>query len=120
MTIDDIANVRDVTEGEAPRDDEPVEDLDEAKKITIHYEIGKDWAERHKTWSGKVSTQAFDVKDGKFEESLVTKLDDRFCRFLVAGDLDGDGKPDVAVANLSQSVISLLRNTSVPGRIDTV
>ncbi len=34
------------------------------------------------------------------------------------GDLDGDGKPDVVVANIRQSAISILRNTSAPGIIN--
>jgi FG-GAP-like repeat/IPT/TIG domain len=34
------------------------------------------------------------------------------------GDLDGDGKPDLATANQYSSDISLLRNTSITGSID--
>jgi len=39
------------------------------------------------------------------------------CQSIVTGDLDGDGKPDVAVANSGSSTVSLLRNISVPGTI---
>lgn len=39
--------------------------LNEAKTIKVNYEIAEKWAKRHKTWSGKVSTQTFTVKDGK-------------------------------------------------------
>ncbi len=38
-------------------------------------------------------------RDGaKWSESLVAELDDDQCRFLVSGDLDGDGKTDLLAA----------------------
>jgi hypothetical protein len=39
--------------------------------------------------------------------------------FVIASDLDGDGKPDLATANYYDNSISVLRNTGTPGSITT-
>ncbi|MFI5192755.1 MAG: FG-GAP-like repeat-containing protein [Chitinophagales bacterium] len=36
---------------------------------------------------------------------------------VAAGDLDGDGKPDLAIANGGSNLITIYRNTSTPGNI---
>ena len=38
-------------------------------------------------------------------------------RKLIVGDIDGDGKPDVALVNETPRTMSIFRNTSIPGTI---
>ncbi len=51
-----------------------------------------------------VEVRRFDLKDGKFEETLVTQIDDRYCRFLVAGDVDRDGKDELLASAFSTGI----------------
>jgi hypothetical protein len=51
-----------------------------------------------------VEVRRYDLKNGKFEESSVMTLNDRFCRFLIDGDIDGDGKDELVVSAFSAGV----------------
>jgi hypothetical protein len=64
---------------------------------------------RNTSTSGSLGTSSFaakvDFATGSFPSSVVL------------GDLDGDGKPDLAVANPGSDNVSVLRNTSISGSI---
>ena len=51
-----------------------------------------------------VEIRRLDLKDGEFKSTVVATLQDRFCRFLVAGDLDQDGKKEIVAAAFSSGV----------------
>ncbi len=51
-----------------------------------------------------VEIRRYDLKDGEFNESNVITLNDRFCRFLVDGDIDGDGKNELVASAFSAGV----------------
>ncbi len=51
-----------------------------------------------------VEIRRYDWKDGEFTSSRVTGITDRFCRFLVAGDVDGDGADELIAAAFSAGV----------------
>ncbi len=56
------------------------------------------------TIKAPVEIRRFDLKDGKFESTVVTTINDRFCRFLVAGDIDQDGVQELVAAAFSTGV----------------
>jgi len=66
---------------------------------------------RNTSTSGSITTGSFaahvDFATGSQSESVAI------------GDLDGDGKPDLAVANIVTNTVSVLRNTSTSGSITT-
>ena len=51
-----------------------------------------------------VEIRRFDWKDGKFVPTKVATINDRFCRFLVAGDVDGDGAVELIASAFSSGV----------------
>ena len=51
-----------------------------------------------------VEIRRYDWKDGQFESSKVAELNDRFCRFLLAGDIDRDGKKELVATAFSSGV----------------
>ncbi|WP_428233128.1 FG-GAP-like repeat-containing protein [Flavobacterium sp.] len=66
---------------------------------------------RNTTTSGTITTSSFATKvDFPTEPSPKS---------IAIGDLDGDGKPDLAVVNNSISTVSVLRNTATRGTITT-
>ncbi len=57
------------------------------------------------------------IASGSFE-NLVDFTAGTFPFFVAIGDLDGDGKLDLAVTDAKDSTVSVYRNTSTPGTID--
>ncbi|MBN2526239.1 MAG: VCBS repeat-containing protein [Deltaproteobacteria bacterium] len=51
-----------------------------------------------------VEIMRYDMKDGKFVSKKVISINDRFCRFLTAGDVDGDGKNELIAAAFAAGV----------------
>ncbi|MFO8073249.1 MAG: VCBS repeat-containing protein [Polyangia bacterium] len=51
-----------------------------------------------------VEIRRYDWKDGELTFSRVTGITDRFCRFLVAGDVDGDGADELIATAFSAGV----------------
>ncbi|TKC00339.1 FG-GAP-like repeat-containing protein [Pedobacter cryophilus] len=64
---------------------------------------------RNTSSSGSISAGSFAVKQD------FTTGDNPF--LVAIGDLDGDGKPDLAITNQGSSTVSVLRNTSSSGSI---
>ncbi|NCI50335.1 T9SS type B sorting domain-containing protein [Sediminibacterium roseum] len=56
--------------------------------------------------------------DGTSFEPLIAYTSDAFPYELTVGDVDGDAKPDIAVAGVAANAISILKNLSTPGTIN--
>ncbi len=57
-----------------------------------------------------VEIRRFDLQDGAFVESKIADIQDRFCRFLVAGDPTGDGRPEIVAAAFTAGVWMIERD----------
>jgi hypothetical protein len=79
--------------------------------ITSNYSANKISILRNIATSGSIATNSFATKVDYFTSTGP--------RFVCVGDLDGDGKPDLAVANETDNSVSVLQNSyiSVPTNI---
>ena len=79
--------------------------------ITSNYSTNKISIFRNTATSGSISANSFAAKVDYFNSTGP--------RFVCVGDLDGDGKPDLAVANETDNAVSVLQNSfiSVPTNI---
>ncbi len=68
-----------------------------------------------------VEIRRFDWKDGKFVPTKVAEIDDRFCRFLVAGDPDADGKTELVAASFVAGIFVIEKTETgyAPTNIDS-
>lgn len=66
---------------------------------------------RNNSSSGSITATSFDPK--------VDFATGTYPRSVSIGDLDGDGKPDLVVANYNSNNVSILRNTAIEGSITT-
>jgi hypothetical protein len=67
---------------------------------------------------GSVEIRRYDEGAGPKAENVVARLDDKLCRFLTAGDVDGDGSLEVVAATHKRGLF-LLRPGS-PWRVDLI
>jgi hypothetical protein len=77
--------------------------------IVANYSSGTISIYRNTSTSGSISTGSFASK-----VDFATGLNP-YC--IAVGDVDGDGKPDVAVTNYASNSVSVFRNTAVPGSV---
>jgi hypothetical protein len=79
--------------------------------ITSNYSTNKISIFRNIATSGSISANSFAAKVDYFNSTGP--------RFVAIGDLDGDGKPDLAVANETDNSVSVLQNSfiSVPTNV---
>ena len=67
---------------------------------------------------GTVEIRRYDASTDPAAENVVARLDDKLCRFLTAGDVDGDGTTEVVAATHKRGLY-LLR-PGAPWKIDLI
>jgi hypothetical protein len=78
---------------------------------SANFENNNLWVLRNTSTSGIISFSA------KVDFSAGTSRFSANIGGIDIGDIDGDGKPDIAVASLSSNTVSILRNTSTSGNV---
>jgi len=78
--------------------------------VSVEGEVG---GEGGKDLVSPVEIRRYDAGTPPDQGVVIASFDDRLCRFLTAGDLDGDGKPELVAATFSSGVW-LLRPGSDP------
>jgi len=68
---------------------------------------------RNTASSGSITSASFAAKVDFISDTLSLPSS------IAIGDIDGDGKPDIAVSNLYSNTISVLRNTATTGSISS-
>jgi hypothetical protein len=63
---------------------------------------------------GRLEIRRYDARTGLSSPTVIARLEDRLCRFLTAGDFDGDQRKEI-VAAAHKSGLWLLRPPSHPG-----
>jgi hypothetical protein len=81
-----------------------VGDVDGDGRDELYVSIEGEVGEGGKQLISPVEIRRYDAGTPADAGALIATLDDRLCRFLTAGDLDGDGKRELIAATFSSGV----------------